>query len=416
MWNLILGLLLIRATLDNFLGDFRADLGGFDFSPGVLLNVIVLAVLLLLLSRNKAGAVLPGLIWGPFLFMTAISMAYAPDKVGAIKLFGAQLTYFAFFSFPFLLPRTATRDDAIVDVLLLSSIVPLLYGVYEAATGFNSEFRAQSTFPHSNIFAFYLLILMGGIVYKMYNRSASRSAVVTTVYICLLLAAVAFLLLTQTRSAWIAFAVMFGIIALFVDRRLLLATVLIPALLLVPAVQSRLEDTSSSTDVAQGEALSSYAWRQRLWEQAFDDLEGHAVFGKGLGSFHINSGVFSDFTIADGSTTEAHNAYVQTIYESGWVGMAAFALVFLSCIASLLKFWRVARREAAIGIACLTAMMIVNYSDNTPYYLAYNWYAWSLVAFIICKCRSIAAMPAVARPGLIAQRVVRRANLRQLPT
>jgi O-antigen ligase len=413
MWNLILGLLAVRATLDSFLGDFKVDLGGADFSPGVVLNVIVITVFFILLSRNSAKAVFPSLVWAPFLLMSAISIMYSPDQAGALKLYGAQLTYFAFFSFPFLLPSPAARNDSIADVLLISSVGPLGYGVFELATGFNSDFRAQATFPHPNIFAFYLLILVSGIMYKVYNRSTQRSAVTTSVYFCHLFIVIAFLLLTQTRSAWIALAAMFAIAALLVDRRLLLAGFLIPVLLFVPAVQSRLGDTSSSTDLVAGEALSSYAWRQRLWEQAFDDLAGHAVFGKGLGSFHINSGTFSDFTITDGPTTEAHNAYVQTIYESGWVGMAAFVLLFLACMGTLLKLRRFARREAGIGIACVAGMMIVNYSDNTPYYLAYNWYAWSFVAFIICKCRLMQATHPVTRPW---QRVVGRPGLRQFPT
>ncbi|SHJ85483.1 O-antigen ligase [Bradyrhizobium lablabi] len=416
MWNLILGLLLVRATLDSFLGDFRVEVAGIDFSPGVILNVLVLALFATLVYKNSSRAMFPSLVWGPFLLLVAISIAHTPDKIGALKLYGAQLTYFAFFSFPFLLPNTSTRNDSIADVLLMSSIAPFAFGVYELATGFNGDFRAQSTFPHSNIFAFYLLILISGILYKFYNQRVRQSVGASSVYVGLLLIAVAYLLLTQTRSAWIAFAAMFGVAALFLDRRLLLATLLVPTLLSVPAVQNRLTDVSSSNDLAAGEQQSSYAWRQLLWEQAFDDLEGSAAFGKGLGSFHINSATFSDSAVLEEGTTEAHSAYVQTIYENGWTGLAAYLFIYAACIVTLVKLRRFAQQEAIIGIVAIVGMLIVNYSDNTPYYLSYNWYAWSFVAFIICKCRSIQAMHLATKPQFFAQGVGNRSNLQQLRT
>jgi O-antigen ligase len=298
-----------------------------------------------------------------------------------------------------------------VDILLASSLVPFAYGVFELASGFNSEFRSQATFAHANIFAFYLLVVISGILYKIYNSRARPSAGAIFLYVALLFTATGFLLLTQTRSAWIAFAAMFGIAALLVDKRLLLAGLLIPALLFVPAVQNRLEDTSSSTDLAAGEALSSYAWRQRLWEQAFDDLKGNDLLGKGLGAFHINSTSFSDF-VKDDETTEAHSAYVQTIYENGWIGLSALLWIYIACIGMLLNSWRSAPQESAIGIACVSAMLIVNYSDNTPYYLSYNWYAWIFVAFMICKCRAIQASKAAP----VARSVSRPSSLRQLRT
>uniref|UniRef100_A0A9E8CPF9 Uncharacterized protein n=1 Tax=Bosea sp. NBC_00436 TaxID=2969620 RepID=A0A9E8CPF9_9HYPH len=106
-----------------------------------------------------------------------------------------------------------------MPVVLGSSLPPTLHAFVDIARGLSdfSDFRLQSTFSHPNIYAFYLVLLLGLALYVRASRVvdvSQRIRLLVALYIPLL---AVFLLLTKTRSAWGACGVMFLVYAISIE-------------------------------------------------------------------------------------------------------------------------------------------------------------------------------------------------------
>jgi O-antigen ligase len=197
----------------------------------------------------------------------------------------------------------------------------------------------------------------------------------------LLLAVIANLVATYSRTSYVAFAV--GLVAIVVlGRRWLLLVIIAGAIAfapLVPGIGDRLADLGEGTTV-RGTPGNSLAWRVDYWGEVIDAGEGRRVTGLGLG-------VASDST-AQGR--EPHNDLVRTYVELGGIGLAAY-LGFL-----LAMGWQVRRslvrtrpatgppglpRALAEGYAgILAAYLVGSLTGNLMTQLALLWYVLAVAA------------------------------------
>lgn len=352
------------------------------FSLGAIFNIMAISIAAVaLLHRSRTASKLPILIWAPYLVIAAGSLAYTSDLGDSLKLLLSTLTFPAIFLSAFILLRTTEDVANLFLCIIYSSIIPTLMGFYEiAANGLGSD-RIQSTFSHPNVFAFYLIAIICAILY--YTLVAHRRIPVLWraflfSYIVVLLA---LLVATQTRSAWLAMAVFIVVYAVGVDRKLLVFFPLAPLVLALPVVSERFEGIGAEPKVTFEEiqtgyvVLNSYGWRQLLWERALADSENARVLGKGLGTLGKNAQRF--FPLAE-HAVEAHSAYIQTIYELGMLGLLGYLTLYVGIIVAVFIYRRRAIRLAYIIIGFAIVNLIISYSDNLPYYLTYNWYAWAI--------------------------------------
>src|SRR5258708_12424727 len=75
------------------------------------------------------------------------------------------------------------------------------------------------------------------------------------------------IVLTQTRSAWIACAIIATVFVGLVDRRYLCFLLLLPLIIFIPGVEERMLNVSWY-DGDYRHSLDSFAWRQLLCENA----------------------------------------------------------------------------------------------------------------------------------------------------
>ena len=168
----------------------------------------------------------------------------------AVRLALVLLSYWAFFIIPFFIWRSQDDVSRFVMLVIGSSAVPSLYALVEIARGLSdlADFRLQSTFSHANIYAFYLVLLLGLALYVRSSRIirvTPQVRLLVTLYIPFL---IVLLMLTKTRSAWLACGLMFLVYAIRVDRRFLAGFLLIPVLLVAdPSVIDRLTDVTKTT-------------------------------------------------------------------------------------------------------------------------------------------------------------------------
>lgn len=373
---------LSRAGSGLLLGMIRYGADGF--SLGAILNGITLLLgAAAIVKQNRPSLQVPALIWLPYLTIACYSLAYTPDPFDGARLFLSILTFPAIFISAFVFLRSDRDTIIFLKYIIYSSIAPVLYGMIQLAAS-EPSVRLNSTFGHANIFAFYIVAVLVSILYhNILVQSAANSAwrYFSRIYSAVLCG---MLLATQTRSAWIEAVFILVAYAVSVNRKFLLALPLLPLALYFPFVADRLNSWDSgygadASEVMRGQVvLESYAWREMLWKYALIDSADDRVFGKGIESFHYNSPNFFPLEQTDGDHTDAHSGYVQAIYELGIPGLVAYVGLYVGLILAVWRLRRADRRLTNLIIAFIVGNLIINYSDNLPYYLDYNWYAWGI--------------------------------------
>ena len=399
VWRLLRGLvfaiLLIRASSDPIFNLLGGDSGGASMGVGALFNVLAIAVAGILLLQAPLKAPFPVIaIWGPFLLIAFSSAFQAPDFNAAVRLASVLLTYWAFFAIPFFILRSSRDVLCFIEVVFASSIPPTLYAFVDLAQGLSDlhDFRLESTFTHPNIYAFYLVLLLGLALYVRASgivRASPRIRMLVTLYIPLL---VVLLLLTKTRSAWGACALMLLVYAVRIDRRFLAGLLLLPVLFIAnPNLMDRLTDVTASPEIdifSQLNAetpLNSFNWRQALWESVLPHVLEQPLLGHGLETLRPSVPRF--FPIVSPPGIDGHNLYLQMSFELGLLGLLALLWLF-GCVAwCLARGWRRDPPGILIISCLLVAYMLESYSDNMHFYLAFNWYFWFVMGTLCAGIR-----------------------------
>jgi O-antigen ligase len=384
---LVYGILLTRASADPVIDLLGADAG--SMGSGAILNALAISIAFLLVAQWPLTAPFAVVgIWGPFLLIAFGSTLYAPDFFSALRLALVLLSYWSFFVIPFFLWRSQADISRFVMLVIGSSVIPSLYALVDIARGLHdSEFRLQSTFPHPNIYAFYLVLLLGLAFYVRSSRIIRvtpqiRSLV--TLYIPYLMF---LLIMTKTRSGWMAGGLLFLVYAIRVDRKFLAGFLLIPVLIVTsPSVIDRLTDITepieidSLTQLNDSTRLNSYEWRKVLWESAIPQIFEKPLLGYGLESFKPSTPSF--FPLIGPEGIDGHNFYLQTSFEMGLLGMFAWVWLLGSVVRQILKGRRYDPAGVLIILCVLIGYALECYSDNMQFYLLFNWYFWFVIGTI----------------------------------
>lgn len=377
--------ILTRCSVDLLPGQSTSE-GGI--SLGAVFNLAVLSIgLLSLVMKNRPSFRVPLTIWCPYLLMVMFALTYAPDFAFGLRLFLNLSSYAAIFLATIFVVNTENDMATLLKLMLVSSFVPLVVGLVQYAAGIqNFEGRIESTFPHPNVYSFYLICVITALMYFVNAGMAGKSSFWRFLPLVLLPLLVVSLVLTKTRSAWAAAALIMVVYAIAVNRKYAFVLLAAPLLLFVPAVSERLGDLEPGneiemvdlTELSRGVSLNSYAWRKVLWNYALEDSANARILGKGTASFHYYGGQF--FPLAGGESTDAHSGFVQALYETGVVGLILFFWIYIGAAVAV---WRrrgaLKRQLFIIVLMFVAANFFFNYSDNVPYYLVYNWYVWAFL-------------------------------------
>lgn len=382
--KLLVMILIFRSAGDIVFETTRVSVGGYQIGVGGVINAFVILIVLFLVAESPRT--LPRkflLAWSAILVAAMLGVAISPTKGEAIRTYLSMCSCFAVFVGAFYLVRSPSDLKFCIRVILWSSVIPVLYGYMELVTGsgHGGGARVQGTFAHPNIFAFYLVLVVSLTLYMLKSQGnvvtgAARAGL--NFYILMLLG---LLLMTQTRSAWVACFAIFAIYGLLFERRFLAYILVIPFLaLLVPGVQDRLVDLSAGNEYVQYAKLNSFAWRRLIWESGLQWMRpDHYLTGYGLESFRYFSLAFFPLVNQTGTGSGAHNVYVQLLFELGVFGLVGYLWLF-GRLLRLLKPMASFDKLAALTVAAnIIAYMIVSLSDNMLSYLSFNWYFWFLV-------------------------------------
>ena len=302
---------------------------------GAILNALAISIAFVLLVQWPLTAPFSVVgIWGPFLLIAFASTLYAPDFFAAVRLALVLLSYWSFFIIPFFIWRSPHDVSRFVMLVIGSSVIPSLYALVDIARGLSdmADFRLQSTFSHANIYAFYLVLLLGLALYVRSSRIirvTPQVRLLVTLYIpyppCSSHADEDAQRLDDVRA---------DISRLRIPDRSKVSRGLSAdtgAGRRNPSVIDRLIDVTEPTEIDSftqlndSTRLNSYEWRQALWESAIPQIIEKPLLGHGLESFKPSTPSF--FPLIGPEGIDGHNFYLQTGFEMGLLGV--FALVWL---------------------------------------------------------------------------------------
>ncbi len=400
----VAALIVVRPLCDRLFESGRFDIAGHAESAGAIMNVIVICTVIFNIARISKYTPPPlKNIWFPFLFVCAAAVIYSPVQVDALRTLLTYVCYYAMFALSFVVVRS--EDDALsfLKLIVLSSVLPVLYALFQIVSGIDwvvspdweHVSRIRSTFSHPNILAFFLLGVIGVILFLLVTKHVSITARVRLLLQLYLVPLLVVLIMTKTRSAWIGCLVLFLAYGLIYDKRVLFLVLVVPFLALaLPVVSDRLKDLLSDTQYVGGPAvvLNSFAWRELLWENSFSYIWRQPIFGYGLESFHVYSPMF--FSPEPGGTF-AHNVYIQLLFETGLIGLIGFLWIFARCLIWLIRRWQFDWRGTSMAVAIVIAYLTYSYSDNMLDYLTFQWSFWSALGAI---CSLMAWRLSLARP------------------
>jgi O-antigen ligase len=379
--KLVLLILLFRAS-----GDLVFDLSKFGggFGIGGLINALIIFIAMLFVFERPAGITKRMVsIWLPLIIIAFAATLHAPDFRDAARTFLALSSYCAVFVIAFYMVRSKEDFEVCVNTILWSSLAPALYAFVDIAMNSGTTaidgFRLKSTFSHANIFAFYLVLTISLVFYKVKSSVATLSSAKKWALIGYMLLLLVLLLLTKTRSAWAACFVIFAIYGAMFERKYLLYLVVVPILaLLIPSVRDRLLDLGAGNEVAQYARLNSFAWRVLLWKSSMEWMSlTNSVFGYGLNSFKQYSPLF--FQLAGTTNFGAHNTYIQWFFETGVIGVICAAWMHFWLFVTLKLGVVYDKLRSSIAIMMVIAYLFFAFSDNMLDYLSFNWYFWFFI-------------------------------------
>ena len=373
------GLLLIRPICDRLFELARFDFAGKEMSYGAALNFIVIGAIVLVLYRLRTKVqVTLCRAWVPFLLVTLIASFYSPVPVDAFRKFLTYVSYMAMFVLPFVLIRTERDVLYFFRIVVYSSVAPVAYGLFQLTSGHDwyQDTRIASTFSHPNIFAFYILTTIGTILSLLLSRRFSLAKNTRRLFVYYLIPLLVMLVATKCRSAWLGCIILFTVYGIIADKRVLILTMALPlCALLIPAVRDRLIDlTTGNQYVGWVQDVNAFAWRKLLWQKAASYIANRPLFGYGLYSFPYYSPTF--FPLETERGVDAHNVYIQLLFETGVVGLLSYLLIFGRKLQFILRFWQVDRPGLAMSATMVVVYLITCYSDNLLEYVSYGWCYW----------------------------------------
>lgn len=403
------GLFFIRPLLDKFLISVRIVLPGLDLGLGgiVALGLSVGTFLWVLTSPQDTARLAQKIVWLYVVFFLVCVSAWglSPEKARAVKVLNGYASVLSILVLVLLHVRKESQARRVLQCMQYAPILPLLigFGAYVTHGG-----RLAATFTHPNILAFFLLIAMGMLFFQLDQNKALRGASLWQISFLWVLAVS--LLLTQTRSGWAAGLLMVGIYVLVFNRRWLIPTVAIIALLaMLPWVQEHLLNVVSVYgDRMSVNEQSSLGWRLSTWSDLIGQAIHRPLFGYGLqADYHM---------VEEGLA--AHNDYLRWFIEAGLIGVLAYfgpyLYVLLHVISHRAQFPRGSILVQLCGflICFIPAFLLMSVTENLASYITIHWYFWGLIGIYFAlqvpqpkpACATVFTKASVAYPPIIKAR------------
>lgn len=245
------------------------------------------------------------------------------------NFFGKVIQNVAFFFVVADTLNTEKRIKIFANILLLSSLLLCIDGVYQFFT--HKEFirnrasqdipRIYATFPSANDFACYLYMVMPVAVVFFFLKY--RKKLLKLAYLGLFILLFVCLVLTISRGGWLSFLGIALFMSIWLPQLSIVLLAIIALILFTnrfyfPVLKDRLNNFFSFFDTGGID-------REKIWGAAIRMIMDRPWVGLGLGTFMFNFEKYIDNYIH--TVPYAHNCYLQILSELGIIGLFSFLLI-----------------------------------------------------------------------------------------
>jgi len=328
---------IMALTLETFfyLGPFRMNV----LAVYGLVTVGMMIVLMLVKRRIEMPKYI-GYQMGFLLLFLAASLVYSVAPSEGIGDLWRIITPCVYFCFTYNFVKEQKDVSAIYKSVALGSIVPVLFGFYQAITGkFLHEvdsgplIRIDSTFWVATNYANYLLVIIFASAFLLLLQKPRHRFI----YLLTLAGGVISLLLTYGRGSILA--LVFGSGAWLIlrrDRWVTIPMAILLGLLVVvsmPSLRSRFIEVTTVKEVGQ----TGWDSRQTIWKAGFSALKKSPVFGYGFGS----ATTVLKNVLHRKNVILPHNDYLRILLDVGLIGIMVFAFLIVNLLRNV---WHGARK------------------------------------------------------------------------
>lgn len=364
-------LIFIRSSLDS-LKHFTS--GGSVIIGAVSIALIILGAFYVLYRKVN---ILKFEDSGPFLIFLvfcAISIDSSPVPQESMADWLRILSVFSVYILTRILFVTPQKLIRLFAALLISSLLPVLAGLFQLMTGAGmvhdaGQNRIVGTFLHPNPFASYLMILLIFFTSQILEKTRLIGRGVLMVVTSLIFVVFIF---TFSRGAWIAFGCAMIVMGFLRYRRILgyLPLLLIGSFTLIPAVQYRILNIFNA---GYTHGRSAWDWRLETWSAISDMVAKKPILGHGLSSVESVYGVLT------------HNDYLRLAAEVGILGLLAYLWLSWSVIRQTWKDYQAADSAVVKSfqtalLACAAGILVREFADNTLRNAVVMMYFWIFIA------------------------------------
>ena len=334
-----------------------------------MLFYFVVYVLKYVIAEKRSFSVKKfGLSFLVFIFASVLGVVFSYDKADSFRLF---LFFAAAFFAAIIIIGTASDKKTLeryIMFIIFGMMFTAFYAVYQKIVGvevdltlvdttMNSEMpgRIYSTFGNPNNYAEYLIMFLPFCFAFILNRKGVSKKILYSFIFSVSLFA---LILTLSRSSWVAFAIAAFVFLGFINFKFipLIILVFILALPFMPSyIITRITTIGNMRD-------TSNAYRLYIWEGVFKMLKNYWATGVGLGpnAFHLIYPTYAN-PLAN-LAPHSHCLFLETWVEMGIIGFLSFICLFFGKIKAALKlilnktgesckYYLVASISALLGIA-----------------------------------------------------------------
>lgn len=265
-------------------------------------------------------------LFGIVLLYSVITSYTPANSVFALSIHIACILFY------FILVNTIkTRQQlyALVALLVLSTTVTSLYGLYQLKTvGATSEAwvdttlfedikaRVGSTFENPNVLGEYLVLIIPVAIAMLWGQKGWFSKLVTLGLAAVMLACLVY---TYSRGAYIGLMLAFAMFAVLRDRRFVVLGViglLLLPFVLPPSVINRFASIGNLSD-------TSSSYRISVWLGSLKVVQDYWPSGIGLGLEPFKL-IYPKYSLNAAYAHHSHNIYIQLLIETGIAGFAMF--------------------------------------------------------------------------------------------
>lgn len=199
-------------------------------------------------------------------------------------------------------------------------------GIANASIHGQLVLRPYATFPHPNVFAGYLVIVLLFLLLWTFSQKINTLRLLGIV---LLTAATIVLLLTLSRVAVLVWLLLFFALTVIRFFRSKLALISLLFLAIVLGSLFLLDSLLSGRFLAVGAYTQALYLRELLQQASFGMILSHPFFGVGLGNFLVVLPEYLSSQMLFGFLQPVHNIFLLVLSETGIVGFVLFLFVLL---------------------------------------------------------------------------------------